>query len=150
MRRNPLTTETAPAAARRWLARRDYSEAELQARLEREGLEAAEARALVAELADGWWQSDSRFAQMLVRQRLRQGKGPRLIAAELSTHQLSDADIRLAFEEAEPDWEAAALEALRRCRSSEPQKRQQFLLRKGFSGEQIRQAMRAVDSDAID
>ena len=110
-RREPLSTDTAPAAARRWLARRDYSQAELRARLEREGLAATDADRLAAELADGWWQSDERFAVSLVRSRARQGKGPRLVRAEFSGHALDEADFRRACDEAEVDWQAAAAEA---------------------------------------
>ena len=140
-RREPLSTDTAPAAARRWLARRDYSQAELRARLEREGLAATDADRLAAELADGWWQSDERFAVSLVRSRAREGKGPRLVRAEFSGHALDEADFRRACDEAEVDWQAAAAEALRRCRHSDPQRQRQFLQRKGFESDQIRDAL---------
>lgn len=141
-RREPLTVETAPAAARRWLARRDYSRQELAARLQREGLSATDTQALVAELADGWWQSDERFAEMLVRTRARQGKGPRMVAAEFFQHDLSQADFRRACDVAEVDWHAAAMEALRRCSHSDPHKLRQVLVRKGFSADQIRDALK--------
>ncbi len=142
-RSEPLTAKTAPAAARRWLARRDYSRQELAARLQREGLSTADSEALVAELADGWWQSDERFAVTLVRTRARQGKGPRMVSAEFFQHGLSEADFRQACDEAEVDWHAAALEALRRCSHSDPVKQRQVLVRKGFFSEQIRDALEA-------
>lgn len=141
-RREPLTVETAPAAAQRWLARRDYSQQELRERLQREGLSAADAAALVAEFADTWWQSDERFAETLVRTRARQGKGPRLVAAEFFQHDLSAADFRRACDSAEVDWYAAAHEALRRSRHEDPVKLRQVLVRKGFSADQIRDVLR--------
>lgn len=141
-RREPLTAQTAPAAAHRWLARRDYSRRELRERLQREGLGAEDAEALVAELADGWWQSDERFAEMLVRTRARQGKGPRLVAAEFFQHDLSAADFRRACGAAAVDWHAAGHEALRRTRHDEPEKLRQVLVRKGFSADQIRDVLK--------
>lgn len=140
-RKEPLTQESAPAAARRWLARRDYSQQELLARLLRNGLPQADAEALVAELADGWWQSDQRFALMLIRTRARQGKGPRMVAAELAQHGLSRAEFSQACDEAEVDWSEAAAEALRRTQHADPVKLKQLLSRKGFDSDQIRAAL---------
>lgn len=140
-RKHPLTADTAPAAARRWLARRDYSQHELCQRLQREGLTPLEAERLSAELADGWWQDDARFAATRVRARARQGKGPRVIAAELAGHGFSEADIRAAEAEADVDWREAAAEALRRSSHADPNRQRQVLLRKGFTAEQIRQAL---------
>lgn len=136
-----LTVETAAAAARRWLARRDYSQQELLARLQREGLERQDAETLVAELADGWWQSDERFAVSLVRTRARQGKGPRMVAAELAQHGISEADFHQACAEAEIDWDEAVSEALRRTRHTDAAKLRQLLSRKGFDFDQIRAAL---------
>lgn len=138
MRPKELTIETAPAAVRRWLSRRDYSRAELQQRLERHGLASAQARELVDELAQTIWQCDERYAQMRVRSRARAGYGPRYIAAELQGHGITGAQFEQACVEADVDWLDAGREALRRCRSSEPHKQRLHLQRKGFEAEQIR------------
>lgn len=142
--REALDAHTAPAAARRWLARRDYSRHELSSRLQREGLGAQEAEALVAELADGFWQCDVRFAETLVRTRARQGKGPRMVRAEFFQHQLDESDFRRACRAAEVDWHAAAFEALRRTRHTEEAKLRQVLSRKGFFSDQIRDVIKEL------
>lgn len=138
MQRKELTPETAPAAIRRWLARRDYSRSELQRRLERQGLGAAQARQLVAEFAQTIWQCDERYAEMRLRSRARAGYGPRYIAAELQGHGIDGGQFEQACREAAVDWLAAGREALRRCRSDDPHKQRQHLQRKGFEAEQIR------------
>jgi regulatory protein len=138
VQRKELTIETAPAAVRRWLSRRDYSRAELQQRLELHGLPGAQARELVEELAQTIWQCDDRYAEMRLRSRARAGYGPRYIAAELQGHGIDAVQFEQACVETDVDWLVAGREALRRCRSSDPHKQRQHLHRKGFEPEHIR------------
>lgn len=86
--RSTRTTETTDAIAAlreralRFLARREYSRQELAHKLG--GTDDPQNVATVLQqLAEAGWQSDARFAENLVRQRLQQGYGPLRIRYEL-------------------------------------------------------------------
>ena len=76
-----------------------------------------------------------------IRTRARQGKGPRLVRAELAQHGIDGDPLRDALEEAEVDWMDAAREALRRTSKQEPMAQRQHLLRKGFNNDQVRELL---------
>lgn len=149
-----------PAAydvALRLLARREHSAQELKRKLAARGLEGGESREAIDRLQDQRYQDDDRFAAMLVRNRAAQGYGPQRIRAELKTHAVTDARIRQLLEEAEVDWEASALDQLRRrygrkapADHAERARRAQFLLRRGFAAATVRRATHAEVDDAAD
>lgn len=152
-RRRPEPTPTQRALG--LLTRREHSARELERKLGARGVEPVEARATVDRLRDAGWQDDARFAELLVRSRASAGHGPLRIRAELATHGLDREAVAAAltgFEDAGgPDWTEIARELVRRRFGAAmrgdrvvQRKAADFLLRRGFSMEQMRAAL---DSD---
>ena len=149
-RRSPEPSPTQRALG--LLTRREHSARELERKLGARGVEAAEARATVDKMRDAGWQDDARFAELLVRSRARGGHGPLRIRAELATHGLDREMVTAAlagFEDAGgPDWVELARELVQRRFAAAltgdrtaQRKAADFLLRRGFSMEQMRAAM---------
>ena len=120
------------------LARREHSSRELKLKLAQRGIEASEADATITRLSREDYQSDQRFAEVLIRQRVAAGYGPRYIESELRSHGLNPSAFRPAL--AGHDWLATA-KALVRKRLAKGLKSQtdrakaaQFLARRGFPG----------------
>jgi regulatory protein len=127
------------------LARREYSQRELRARLERAGCDEQESEGAIRRLRDQHYQDDGRFGEMIVRARVGQGYGPDRIRAELRSHGLADAAIRTLLDAADVDWPALARAQLRKKYGSRPPadhaergKRAAFLLRRGFAAATVR------------
>jgi regulatory protein len=127
------------------LARREYSQRELRARLAHAGCGQDESESALTKLRAQHYQDDRRFGEMIVRARVGQGYGPARIQAELRSHGLADAAIRALIDAAQADWEALATAQLRKKYGSEPAvdhaergKRAAFLLRRGFSAATVR------------
>lgn len=137
------------------LARREHSHKELTRKLAERGIERAEAFAAVERLAGDGWQSDARFAEMLVRTRVAQGQGPVRIRAELGTHGLGQEMIDASLSEFDGGWARVARQLVRRrfgkdlCRADVAQRRKaaDFLYRRGFDGEAVRAALRSDPED---
>ncbi|MFT4178291.1 MAG: regulatory protein RecX [Thermomonas sp.] len=147
-RRRPEPSPTQRALS--LLTRREHSRLELARKLIVRGVDANEADALIDKLADAGWQNDSRFAESLVRSRASTGYGPRYIEAELATHGLSSDAIAAAMDSFEDDWNEVAADLLRRRHPqaltddrNAHRKAADFLLRRGFSMEQVRFAINA-------
>jgi regulatory protein len=129
------------------LVRREHSRRELKRKLGTKGADPVSTEAALDTLTGQGYQSDARFAEMLVRTRLNGGYGPMHIRAELGTHDIPVDTVNAVFAEAEPDWTAIAREALRRRYGALPAldradmvKRAHFLQRRGFDAETIRAA----------
>ena len=151
------TREPEPAYQRALglLVRREHSATELKRKLRDRGVEADELNAALETLQRQGFQDDRRYAEALVRSRALAGQGPVRIRAELRMNGVTGGDIDGAFESAEGDgldWAAIAHQvaarfgsALRRARGPEAVKQRHraiaFLLRRGFSQEQARQAL---------
>jgi regulatory protein len=138
------------------LARREQSKRELRRKLDQGGYAGEESDAALARLGEQRYQDDERFAAMLLRNRASQGYGPARIRMELKTHGLADTAIRRLLDESEVDWQANAVNQLRRryggkaaTDREEQGKRAQFLLRRGFSAATVRYATHA-DVDEAD
>ena len=126
------------------LTRREHSRRELGRKLRARGVEGDEAEEVLDRLEAHDFQSDERFAGMLVRQRVSGGYGPVRIRAELAAqHGLDDEAIEAALAEevdaAGIDWADQAARQLQRRYGDRPvadpadrNKRLQFLLRRGF------------------
>ncbi len=130
------------------LARREHSRRELRTRLARDDYPDDEIDKALIDLVESNYQSDRRFAEMLVRSRIRQGYGPQRLRAELRTHDISDATIGELLVQAEADWLARARGQLqRRYGDAAPRdfreraKRMQFLVRRGFDTATARAAV---------
>lgn len=152
-RREPTPAQRALAL----LVRREHSRPELTRKLLARGVEAGEASAAVAKMSEAGWQDDLRFARSLARSRVAGGQGPVRIRAELASHGLGESVISAAFaalaEAGEDDWLARARDLARRRFGPELEllpvrrKASDFLLRRGFDGDTVRQAVR-FDPDA--
>lgn len=149
-KRSPKTSTPAGAreTALRALARREHSAAELKAKLARRGHDADTAATVVGDLGERGWQSDSRYAEMLLRSRLRQGCGPLRIEHELEAAGVPRTEIRATLDAADVDWTVACVELHARRFGAPPgsaadwQKQYRFLAGRGFSPEQIRAALK--------
>lgn len=132
------------------LSRREHSQAELLTKLAMKGLDPSLSRSVLADFVERGWQSDARFAQSFVRQRVAKGQGEMRIRAELRARQVGESDIYQALEALSPDWFESALLVYQRKYSQpagdwkEQQKRMRYLQYKGFSNEQIRYACDAA------
>ncbi|MGO2132093.1 MAG: regulatory protein RecX [Halomonas sp.] len=133
----------------RFLARREYSRAELWQRLSAKGHAAEAIEACLDSLVELDLQSDSRFAESFVRSRVLRGQGPRRICADLGQRGVGRALISEALQavEVEVDWFELASEVLAR-RFADPgdtlkdrARRERFLVGRGFDFDQLRHAM---------
>lgn len=139
-------------AAMNYLALREHSQLELRNRL-RQKCESEEViTQALQQLAKEGLQSDERFADVFVRMRYRQGKGPRHIAMELSERGVATEYKSAAL--AEHDWFALCREVRERrfglsATESPKEKARQlrFLQYRGFTSDQIRYAMKAEISE---
>jgi regulatory protein len=139
------------------LARREHSRRELKTKLRQSGYQGDETTAAIDRLGEQQYQDDERFAEILVRSRASQGYGPQRIRAELKSHGVPDERIRPLLDGAAVDWEASALDQLRRryggkgvADHAERARRAQFLLRRGFAAATVRRATHAEVDDAAD
>lgn len=137
-----------PAAVRnralRLLTRREHGAKELKRKLVSRGVAPERAAEAVETLAQAGWQSDVRYVESLIRQRILQGYGPLRIDAELEDAGVDAAIVEQALAEAAPDWRTLAAEAHRRRFDALPtaagadwQKHYRFLAGRGFESEQI-------------
>jgi len=128
------------------LTRREHSRYELTRKLCARGCSADEIEQTLARLVEENWQSDTRFAETLVRHRAASGYGPRWIRAELGTHGLDDALIESALAGFEGDWSEAAQDLLTRrslvasddgtpLPAALKRKAMELLMRRGFERE---------------
>lgn len=137
------------------LSRREQSERELKRKLDRAGYPGDETAQALARLQEQAFQSDGRFADLLVRSRVSQGQGPRRILAELRTHGIADAQAREALEREGADWLILARQIYRRRFPAaasagdrrESARRATFLLRRGFDAATVRSITHADDVD---
>ena len=84
------------------LTRRDYSQAELSAKLNQYAIDADEVAKLVAELAQQNYQSDQRVAELTLASQIRKGKGLQRIKQTLKAKHL-DAEL-ISHELQEVNW----------------------------------------------
>jgi regulatory protein len=128
------------------LSRREHSREELRRKLTAREVPAEEIETALDRLVKEGLASDDRFAEAFVSSRLRRGQGPQRIRRELETRGV---DPGLAEAElADADWTASA-RAVREKKFGpdlpgdfqERARQARFLQYRGFTGEQIRQAL---------
>jgi regulatory protein len=130
------------------LVRREHSRKELARKLTSRGVQAEDAQAAVDRMTAEGWQDDARFAEQLVRSRANNGYGPLRIRAELGTHGLDREAVAIAMDTYDGDWADNARDLVRRRfpgGAEDPAVRRKaadFLIRRGFSGDQVRVAAR--------
>ena len=145
-----------PVAARRkamdYLARREHSREELVRKMKTAGFDCNVALDVIEELRKDGLQSDRRFVESFVQSRVSNGKGPRIIRADLSHRGVREPVIHEALVEAEADW----VQLARRARQKkfgdalprdfkEKARQMRFLQSRGFEPDQIRAAVGELD-----
>ncbi|MCW9059052.1 MAG: recombination regulator RecX [Gammaproteobacteria bacterium] len=130
------------------LARREHSRLELARKLRQRGMAGADLEQVLDELAAARLLSDTRFAEEYARSRASRGYGPLRIRAELRERGIDDAGIQAALAELGEDWcQQARAARQRRFGAESPAdlkeraRQSRFLQQRGFSPEQIRQAL---------
>ena len=125
---------------------------ELARKLRVRGYDEQSVQLVVLKLAQEGLQSDGRFAENYVYNRLDKGFGPLRIAMELRERGVGDDLIELHLDRSAHEWsQRASLVRQKRFGSNLPttfkeQARQsRFLQQRGFSGDQIRQIFKAGD-----
>ncbi|MEO5628861.1 MAG: regulatory protein RecX [Thermomonas sp.] len=146
-RRRPELSPTQRALG--LLTRREHSRLELTRKLTGRGIDTDDAQAAVDKLSAAGWQDDARFAELLVRSRANTGYGPVRIRAELGIHALEAAVIAAAMDGFGGDWFHNARDLLQRRHPAAlagdrtaQRKAADFLLRRGFTMEQVMAALR--------
>ncbi|HEY9149781.1 MAG TPA: regulatory protein RecX [Gammaproteobacteria bacterium] len=130
------------------LARREHSRLELARKLRQRGMAGADLEQVLDELVAARLLSDTRFAEEYARSRASRGYGPLRIRAELRERGIDDAGIQAALAELGEDWCQQARTARQRrfgeespADLKERARQSRFLQQRGFSPEQIRQAL---------
>ena len=151
--RQPLDSAGARRAAADLLSRREWTRAELTARLRRRGAPAGIAAEVVADLASRGYLDDARFACRWVEARAARGYGPTRLTAELRARGVAPALIEAALAALDPGAEverarAAALRRLPARRGARPDRAasrlRDHLLRRGFDAGVVRRVIREL------
>jgi regulatory protein len=148
MPKKPVDPKT---QALKLLARREHSARELKRKLAARGITDDDAAAAVEHAIAENWQSDSRYAEMLVRTRIAGGYGPVRIEAELEVAGVPSGQIRAALDGAEVDWQALAREQHAKkfgappTSSAERAKQYRYLQGRGFDSGQISAALKGEE-----
>ena len=140
---NRVSTEIKESCLR-LLARREHSQKELLNKLLVKGFDKDEILAVIDELAQHGWQSDSRYAESYVRHRIQKGYGPIFIAYELRKNGIDAVNLEDIVQKAAGSW----MELLEQVYTkkyghdslmdrNEWAKRSRFLMQRGFSGTMI-------------
>lgn len=137
-----------------YLARREHSQEELRRKLTQRGFPSLLISEVIAEFRDGNLQSDVRFAEMLTRSRVGKGCGVRRIQQELRQRGVAEGD---HADMAAMDWDAQIEKIYARKFDEklpeslqERAARERYLLRRGFTGDQVRRLFRRLREGAGD
>ncbi|MBC3765082.1 recombination regulator RecX [Neptunicella marina] len=145
-------TDNTPSSIRetltRLLARREHSERELYQKLQQRGISAQELSPILEQFKQRGWQSNLRFAESFVRQRIAKGQGQLRIRNELRERGVEDSAVNQALAEQDVDWFelAKTVHDKKFSRDALPltaqqkQKHQRYLQYRGFSPDQIQYA----------
>jgi regulatory protein len=137
----------------RALGRREHSAEQLRRKLESRGFDESIAAETVGDLAGRGWQSDARYAEMLIRSRISQGYGRMYIEGELRVAGVPDAEAAAALEAADCDWTQIAIDLHARKfgvaaeTMVERNKQYRYLAGRGFTSGQIRSALKSAMPD---
>jgi regulatory protein len=134
------------------LARREHARAELELKLASAGFDTEVAEEAVQKLVDEGLQSDRRFVESFVQSRIRQGKGPVRIHADLGQRGIAAGLVDEILEQAGEDWYALAREV--RAKKFSPSvpaefrdkaRQMRFLQYRGFEPDQVQAAVSAFE-----
>ena len=158
LKKNPFKNEyEAREVALGLLARREHSKRELVLKLRARSCPDKIIYQVVDALAAEGMQSDARFAETFVRNRIDRGAGPLRVRAEMLTRGLDDETIETALAEYKEWWKDLAVEVYQKrygdadqpTEFAEKAKRMNFLQSRGFTTEQIQYAL-SFKSDTTD
>ena len=134
------------------LARREHGRAELERKLAAAGFDKDVAADALEKLADEGLQSDRRFVEAFIHSRIRQGKGPLRIHADLGQQGIPAGLVDELLETAGADWCELAREArVKKFGRSLPTefkdkaRQMRFLQYRGFEPDQIQAAVSSFD-----
>lgn len=148
--------EQVRAVALRLLARREHSRLELQLKLRQRQFPRGLIDTVLDEYEERGWLNDQRFGDIYARSRMDMGYGPLRIMAELQQRGVRRPPECLA-QVSEAEWcrRAVALRERRfglsdlRTDPKEKLRQARFLLRRGFSPDQVEQALaRVAENDS--
>lgn len=142
-------------AVTRYLAQREHGFKELIQKLVQKGFTGKWVEQVVQEFSDRGWQSDERFATVMIKRRIEKGYGERFITAECQQKGLSSSQVTSVLDALETDWYAVAINCAQRkfgqsrlgqdkfdSNSAPDQKAQmkryRFLIQRGFSSDIVR------------
>lgn len=136
----------------RLLVRREHGAQELANKLVQRGYSQTEVNEIIAECQRLDLQNDARFAACLCHARIRQGYGPIKISHELKTKQIDRELIQTILEQEEDNWFDYALAVWHKKYKNqvdipfnELQKRQRFLLYRGFPSDIIARLIKEIN-----
>ncbi|TVQ69024.1 MAG: regulatory protein RecX [Oceanospirillales bacterium] len=131
------------------LARREYSRAELYQRLQSQAESLEILNEVLDRMSQDGYQSDRRFTESFIRQRISQYWGPKRIVFELSQKGIPKTMIDQVFDEMEPDWSELAValakkrfDTSKKLAPKEQAKQVRYLLNHGFSYDDVKNALR--------
>lgn len=126
----------------RLLARREHAARELADKLERRGFDTDAIDAVIERLAAEGWQSDQRFTEQFVGERVDKGEGPLKIRSALSERGIDGATADAALAVFDGEWLERAQAVCRHRFGDEPPaswheraRRARYLQQRGFSAE---------------
>ena len=142
---NTTDTRDLRLAAMNLLARREHSRLELAQKLRRRFGEGGLLDEVLDALAMEGLQSDARFAESFLRQRVERGYGPLRVRQEMRERGLDEGAINQAERTLSPDWDALAEQVYQRKYASSPvgdnrekARRALFLQSRGFHHQSFR------------
>ena len=137
---NPVDVRT---KAMDLLARREHSRRELKQKLLKRFGDGDLIDQQLDLLAEENLQSDARYAESFLRQRINRGYGPNRIRQEMRLKGISDTEMNAAMQEESPDWRALAVATFERKFGALPAqdlkekaRRIRFMEYRGFSRDQ--------------
>lgn len=131
------------------LSRRDHSTQELAQKLQTKGALYDDIQQVLIWCQAENYQSDERYAALLVRSKINKGYGPLYIAQAAREQGISKELLTQTIEALEVNWFALALAQYQKKYGDKPvadfqdkQKRMGYLQRRGFNGAQIQYALK--------
>jgi len=131
------------------LVRREYSRAELYQRLQSQAESLEILNEVLDRMSQDGYQSDRRFTESFIRQRISQYWGPKRVVFELSQKGIPKTMIDQVLDEMEPDWSELAValakkrfDTSKKLAPKEQAKQVRYLLNHGFSYDDVKNALR--------
>jgi len=135
---------SAKSVAVRLLSRREHSAFEIRDKLQKRDFEESEIAQAIAELKQGGWLSDERFAEAYIRMRQLKGFGPIRIAMELNERGVDECIVDEYLHADDEAWQQTLVQQYQKkyrnkaiVDYSDKAKRIRFLQYRGFPLDQI-------------